>query len=272
MTSPPAQTHLPAQTQLLVDAHVHLHDCFDLSQFLNAAIANFQAQGQRLRLDGPIIAALLLAEVNGVNAFADLAANWQSLNQQMSDWEICPTEEDCSLWAKHTDRHAILIAAGRQAVTQEGVEVLALMTAASIEDRLSLSDTLEQVITAGGLPVLPWGVGKWIGKRGELVKQQLQTAEVPLFAGDNGGRPGFWALPDYFRQRPQLPGTDPLPLPYEVSRAGSYGFVTQGDFDWATPGKSLKQILLSDRPLIEAYGRSLSPLKFIQSQTLIRLK
>ncbi len=271
MTSQPDQTHL-AQTHLLVDAHVHLHDCFDLAQFLNAALTNFQRQSQQLKLAPPIIGALLLAEVSGVNAFAELKANLQSLNSQMSDWEICATEEDCSLWVKHSDGHAMLIAAGRQAVTQEGIEVLALMTAAVVRDRLTLSDTLEQVIAAGGLPVLPWGVGKWIGKRGGLVKQQLETANAPLFAGDNGGRPGFWPLPDYFQQRLQLPGTDPLPLPYEVSRAGSYGFLTRGDIDWAHPCKSLKQILLAEKPTIQAYGRSLSPLKFIQSQTLIRLK
>ena len=271
MTSQPDQTHL-AQTHLLVDAHVHLHDCFDLAQFLDAALANFQKQSQQLKLEPPVIGALLLAEVSGVNAFADLKANLQSLNEQMSDWEICTTEEDCSLRAKHSDGHTILIPAGRQAVPQEGIQVLALMTAAVVRDRLSLSDTLEQAIAAGGLPVLPWGVGKWIGKRGGLVKQQLETANVPLFTGDNGGRPGFWSLPDYFQQRPQLPGTDPLPLPYEVSRAGSYGFSTQGNIDWAHPCRSLKQILLADQPSIQTYGRSLSPLKFIQSQTLIRLK
>ncbi len=263
MTSQPDQPHL------LVDAHVHLHDCFELVPFLEAAIANFKTQSQQQGITLPVTGALLLAEVNGVNAFAERVKT--HVDTPASRWKICPTKETYSCWAKHADGHSILIAAGRQVVTKEGIEVLALITGASISDGLSIEETVEQVVQAGGVPVLPWGVGKWIGKRGQLVKNQLVTSEARLFAGDNGGRPGFWSLPDYFQQRAQLPGTDPLPLPEEVSRAGSYGFCTQGTLDWDRPGESLKQILLEPDVSIEPYGRSLSPLKFIKNQTLIRV-
>lgn len=262
----------PNSTHLFVDAHVHLQPCFNLEQFLNAAVTNFQQQSQQLTLKQPIIGALLLAEVSGINAFADLASQPNSLNHQLSDWEICPTSEACSLWIKHTTGHLLLVTAGRQVITQEGIEVLALITETAVEERLSLTQTLDQVIAVNALPVLPWGVGKWLGKRGKLVQEQLKKAQFPLFSGDNGGRPSFWPLPDYFAQRPQLPGSDPLPLPHEVSRAGSFGFVTQGNLDWAKPGESLKQILLGPQPKIQAYGRSLPFLKFIQNQSLIRLQ
>ncbi len=258
------------QTHLLVDAHVHLHSCFDLEQFLDTALENFRAQSRRLQLAQPVTGALLLAEVSGVEAFASLVSQ-QQLNQQLPDWEICPTKEAYSLWVNHSAGHSLLVTAGRQVVTQEGIEVLALITEAAIEEGLSLADTLSQVALADGLPVLPWGVGKWIGKRGKLVESQLQAARFPLFTGDNGGRPRFWPLPDYFQQRPQLPGSDPLPLPNEVSRAGSFGFLTQGQLDEAKPGESLKQILRSPHPLIQNYGQSLSLWKFVQNQSLIRL-
>lgn len=264
-------TSQPDFVQLLVDAHVHLQPCFDLSQFLTAALTNFQQQSQQLQLAQPITGALLLTEVSGVNTFTDLADQRNRLNQQLSDWEICPTAEAHSLWLKHTAGHSLLIAAGRQVVTKEGIEVLALITEAVVEDRLSLTETLAQVRAAKALPVLPWGVGKWLGNRGKLVKEQLQTAQFPLFAGDNGGRPSFWPLPDYATQR-LLPGSDPLPLPSDVHRTGSFGFFTQGYVDWAQPGESLKQILLGAEPMIQAYGRSLPFLKFIQNQSLIRLQ
>ncbi len=258
--------------QLLVDAHVHLQPCFDLEQFLTAALTNFQQQSQHLQLNQPTTGALLLAEVSGVNAFADLLSHRDSFNQQLLDWEICPTSEAHSLWLQHTAGHSLLMTAGRQVVTQEGIEVLALITEAAIEDRLSLTETLDQVMAAKALPVLPWGVGKWLGSRGKLVKEQLQTAQFPLFAGDNGGRPNFWPLPDYAVQGIQLPGSDPLPLPSELYRAGSFGFLTQGYVDWAQPGESLKQILWEPQPMVQAYGRSLPFLKFIQNQSLIRLQ
>jgi len=254
----------------LVDAHVHLHDCFELVPFLDAAIANFKAQSHQQGVTQPITGALLLSEVSGVNAFAERVK--ARANTSMSPWNICPTQEDYSCWAKHTDGHSVLIAAGRQVVTQEGIEVLALITEKSIPDGLSIADTIKQIVAAGGLPVLPWGVGKWIGKRGKLVAHQLRTSEARLFAGDNGGRPDFWSLPAYFQQRAQLPGTDPLPLPEEVSRAGSYGFFTQGILEEERPGQSLKQILQDPDAAIEPYGRSQSLAKFIKNQALIRMR
>ena len=257
-------------TPLLVDAHVHLHDCFELVSFLDAAITNFKAQNHQQDTTEPVTGALLLSEVSGVDAFTKRVKAYA--NTSVSDWEICPTQETYSCWARHADGHSILIAAGRQVVTTEGIEVLALITEKLIPDGLSIEDTIKQVVVAGGLPVVPWGVGKWIGKRGNLVEHQLRTSEAQLFAGDNGGRPGFWSLPAYFQQRAQLPGTDPLPLPEEVSRAGSYGFFTQGTLDEETPGQSLKQILQDPDVSIAPYGRSLPPLKFIKNQALIRMR
>lgn len=264
MTSQPYQTHL------IVDAHVHLHPCFDLAQFLDAALHNFQQQAQRQKLTQPWVGALLLAEVSGVHAFANLVSQ-QSLAQSLSDWQIVPTSEASSLRLDHVSGQSLLIAAGRQAVTQEGIEVLALITDAAIEDGLGLKETLNQVEKANALPVLPWGVGKWLGTRGQLVHSQLKASSPLPFVGDNGGRPGFWPLPEFCKQRPQLPGSDPLPLAYEVKRAGSFGLVTQGNFNWAKPGESLKQILRDPHARLQAYGRLQSPWKFIQNQSLLRL-
>ena len=270
MTSPASS---PEQTTLLVDGHVHLHSCFELPIFLSAALQNFQTQSQQLQLNAPLTGALLLAEVSGINAFSAIAQQHQTLSQQLTEWDIELTQEACSIWAKHVEGHAILIAAGRQVVTAEGIEVLALITDNAVEDGRSLTETLAAVEQAQGLSVLPWGVGKWIGKRGNLVQAELENASRELlFAGDNGGRPGFWTLPNYFQHRPQLPGSDPLPMPDEVNRAGSFGFVTQGKLDHDYPGRSLQHILKQTQPYIQPYGRTMSPFKFVKNQSLIRLK
>jgi 2-polyprenyl-3-methyl-5-hydroxy-6-metoxy-1,4-benzoquinol methylase len=266
MTSPPPSTHL------LVDAHVHLHDCFDLAQFLEAARSNFEQQSRRLGQSATGI--LLLTEVRGVQAFSKLVREQKQLNQQLSEWEISPTEEALSLRLTHRSGQMLVIIAGRQVVTQEGIEVLTLITQDTVEDGLSLEETLKGALAADSLPVLPWGVGKWIGKRGTLVQSKLQEPSgTTLFAGDNGGRPGFWPLPDFCY--PQLPGTDPLPLAYEVKRPGSFGFSVQAPANWAenwaTPGECLKQLLKSPQLTIQPYGRSPSPWQFIKNQFLLRL-
>ena len=41
---------MPARAASLVDGHVHLHDCFEVSEFLDAAAANFAAAAKRLGL------------------------------------------------------------------------------------------------------------------------------------------------------------------------------------------------------------------------------
>ena len=213
-------------TTLLVDGHVHIHDCFDLSQFLAATYKNFSKQAKTL--GSPSVWAILLTEIQGVNAFSNLVNQQDQLNQQLQDWTIESTDENTSLRLKHTSGQLLLILAGRQIVTQEKIEVLALLTDTTIPDGLPLPDTLAKVTESHALPVLPWGVGKWIGSRGTLVEQQFKAANFPLFIGDNGGSPSFWPLPKFCQQQPQLPGTDPLPLTHETHRAGSFGFSPQG--------------------------------------------
>jgi ubiquinone/menaquinone biosynthesis C-methylase UbiE len=278
MISPSMPTHL------LIDAHVHLHDCFDLTQFLAAAKHNFQQQSHQLGLAQSAVGILLLAEVRGAQAFSKLVSQQKQLNQQLAEWEISPTDEAMSLRFTHnSEGQTLLIMAGRQVVTKEGIEVLTLITPDTVEDGLSLEETLADAIALNALPVLPWGVGKWLGKRGKLVQSKLEqppksSSEAPcetLFAGDNGGRPGFWPLPAFCQQRRQLPGTDPLPLDYEVQRPGSFGFAIAAPADWAnnwaTPGARLKQLLASAEVTIQPYGRSPSPLQFFKNQSLLRL-
>lgn len=274
-------TSLSAPAYLLIDGHVHLHDCFDLSQFLNAARSNFQKQGQKLGLSQPTMGILLLTECSGVDAFSKLAhalaQDHTQLKQQLGDWNIAPTAEATSLRFTHKSGQTILIMAGRQVVTEEGIEVLTLITDSTVSDGLSLEDTLNKAIAANSIPVLPWGVGKWIGKRGDLVQDKLKVMPGTVFVGDNGGRPSFWPLPDFFKQRPQLPGTDPLPLDYEVERPGSFGFVIQALPEWSenwtetTPGEHLKQLLKSEQTQLQPFGRSQSPFRFIKNQSLLRL-
>ena len=265
---------LSSETCCLVDAHVHLHPCFDVAKCLNAARLNFQHHANRLKIASPFLGILMLTEISGIHAFSDLA---DRDDRAIGDWTIAKTKESVSLKLTHVSGDVLLLVAGRQVVTKEKVEVLTLVTDSEIEDGLSLVETLDRAIAQGSIPVLPWGAGKWIGDRGRLVQTALRTAQV--FAGDNGGRPGLWPLPKFARMRAfagetslvPLPGSDSLPLSSDIERAGSFGFVVQGVLDDAKPGESLKNLLRNANTTIEPYGRSLSPWTFIKNQTLLRL-
>jgi len=256
-------------TSLLIDAHVHIHDCFELQSFLDAAYKNFDCQAQQLKQN--TVWVLLLTEISGVHAFDDIAQQRESLNQQLSGWRIEPTGESTSLRLVHQSGQILYIMSGRQIITQGKIEVLALITQNTVEDGLPLGDTLAKVEASQALCVLPWGVGKWIGNRGDRVQKQIETTNTPLFVGDNGNRPIFWALPDFCQQCPILPGTDPLPLPNEQNRVGSFGLYAQTELDSGRPGESLKQFLLAPETTTTAYGKLQSPLSFLSNQIQLRL-
>lgn len=257
-------------TALLIDAHVHLHDCFTLQSFLDAVYKNFGQQNKQLNQSALWI--LLLSEVSGVNAFTDLAQQKENLNAQLSGWQIEPTREPTSLRLVHQSGQVLYIMSGRQIVTQEKIEVLALITKTTVDDGLPLTETLNKVNETEALTVLPWGAGKWIGSRGEQVQQQIEAAKVPLFIGDNGNRPSVWPLPDFCRQQPRLPGTDPLPMAHEAKRVGSFGLTIQSaNLDSDRPGESLKQLLRQPKQTLTPYGNLQSPLAFIRNQVQLRL-
>ena len=60
------------QASLLIDAHVHVHDCFDLDSFFEQAHRNFQQAAQEHGW-APPMGVLMLTESEGVDWFGRLA-------------------------------------------------------------------------------------------------------------------------------------------------------------------------------------------------------
>ncbi|MGF1492963.1 MAG: hypothetical protein ACFBSC_11040 [Microcoleaceae cyanobacterium] len=259
---------------ILVDAHVHIYDCFQLDNFLNSALENFQkcASSDAARF------VLCFTETQSDQYFAKLMQYAES-GTTVVDWTFHPTQEPESIHAKHRTGKGMWFLAGRQVVTSERLEVSALVTSAQIPDGLTLDQTLQAIHQVGGLSALPWGVGKWMGSRGKLVAALLTPetqSSTPLFLSDNGGRPGFWPWPPCFKQAQELgwkvlSGTDPLPLKSESSRPGGFGFQLAADFDLDQPGQSLKQALLDPQTEVQPYGTLENPLRFTRNQVALRL-
>lgn len=255
---------------ILADAHVHIYDCFKLDKFLDYALDNFQKFSANFSV-------LLLTEISNDHYFKTLL-EYAKQQKKIQGWTFHETLESESVYAQNCQNQGIFLVAGRQIVTSENLEVLALMTNQTFEDDLPLQKTIQTVLKAGGLPILPWGFGKWLGRRGKLLKNLLNSDEIPkLFLGDNGGRPVFWLRPKYFQLAETkgwkvLPGTDPLPLVWESTRPGSFGFKIQGKFNGQKPAESLKEILRNSDSVIQPYGSLQNPWNFVCNQVAILSK
>ncbi len=279
-------------TRLLVDAHVHLHPGVPVGSFLQAARTHLEASA--LRVGGGTVAGgwhgvLCLVESEGVDRFGELAAGESrggAGGSEVAGWKVVPTAEVPSLRAVAGDGFELVLVAGRQLRVADRLEVLALGTRAALPEGGGLRETIARVREAGGVPVLPWGFGKWWGGRGRRVARALGGSEPGgLLLGDNGGRWRGGPTPALFREARSrgigiLAGSDPLPLRGEALRAGSYGSVLEIPGDPATVGLALRErpaALLRTRlgALRETpptFGRRVGAVAFARVQLAMQLR
>jgi hypothetical protein len=259
----------------LVDAHVHLHDCYPPDLFLDHADANFE-RAERARGWPAVPGVLMLTESEGVDEFGRLAEAARGPGALLGRWALEPTGDAEALSARRGGRILVLVA-GRQVVTREGLEVLLLGTRETVPDGAPVREVLAAGARFGALRVIPWGVGKWLGARGRLLSELI--AAVPpddrLFLGDSAGRPFFWGRPRHFDEAARrgwrvLPGSDPLPFPSQVARAGSFGFRVEGPVDVTRPSTSLKAALGTTERGITPYGRPERLLPFLRNQVAMQ--
>ncbi|MEV5022837.1 hypothetical protein MRBLMA1_002699 [Sphingobium sp. LMA1-1-1.1] len=240
--------------ELMIDAHVHLHPGDDpWDRLMQAHERMMAAAGGK-----DCLAVFMLAEQQGCDAFGTLKASART------------TAEPESLWLE-TGSADLLVLAGRQVVSAERLEMLALATAADFVDGAPAEQLIEAMDAADALIILPWGVGKWAGARGRLVDRLLAgDSEERLLLGDNGGRPAFW--PERrFRHRTVLRGSDPLPLGGDARRIGTFGTMVQGRLSADRPGRDLRLLIRSTGRQARHYGALAGPLHFLGNQFRLRM-
>jgi hypothetical protein len=254
-------------TTVALDAHVHFYAQTPLLEALHAATANFASS----RNSDAGVGMLMLSESHGHDAFSRLRSH---ADVGTGGLRHClePEVVDMSIGSWR-----LLIVAGRQVVTQERVEVLTLGTLTQIPDGRSLKATLAEAEDIGAIVVLPWGVGKWLGRRrASIVEALATTKDAQLHLGDIAGRPRLWR--DSLLSKPgkgsscALGGTDPYPLPNAWRRIGSFGSVLSIDLENDRPLASLKRALA--KPFTEAmpFGRRVTTPQFIKEQVALRLR
>lgn len=264
---------------IIVDAHVHLYDCFDIELLLDSAFSNFQEEADQPKAGLPFSGVLFLAETKTKDWFhhqCQQAITEPFRGGRAGRWSFQLTKEGLSLFARLSEQKELYIIAGRQIRTAENLEVLALGTIQNFEFGTPLEDLIQKISRSGAIPVIPWGVGKWLGRRGILVKDLLKNNNIPLFfLGDNGNRPLFWPKPRLFKQAEEsglcvLPGSDPLPFPSEIKSVGRFGFKLFGSIDPEYPFRDIKKLLLNPTAKPQAYGSLESPGRFFWNQ--VRMK
>ena len=257
----------------LVDAHVHLHPGTDPGRVLAATARNMDAAARSFGWPTRSPGMLMLTESAGIDAFA-------ALPESAGDWRIEATTEPVSRIAHpETPGAPIVIVSGRQIVTAEGLEVLALGTRQVFRDGAPIRGVIAEVRAGGALAVLPWGFGKWIGRRGRVVRELItERAALPeLFLADTGVRPGFLARPGLLglaeaRGLVVLAGTDPLPFATETAKPGRFGFIACHRLDPERPFAGLVAWLSAQTASPEAYGQLEGALVFFHRQIAMQIR
>lgn len=247
------QTQATTAERIALDAHVHIYPGYDLAAALEAANRNLT------RLAGAAAhKALILAERHDCAFFEALLSGRIALPE---GWKKDTSGEDTGLWLAGPGSARMLLVAGSQIATSERIEILALCTRQRFEDGKSASESLERVRASGGLPVLCWSPGKWLGARGRLIAELI---DIPgeLCVGDSALRPWGWGTPRLIRRaralgRPCLYGSDPLPIAREEERIGRYGTLADARLDATRPVTSLRMALLAGSA--RAAGARLAP-------------
>jgi hypothetical protein len=259
---------------LLIDAHVHVYPCYDLELVFESALRNFGRAAEELQLAAEPINWLLLCETAVDHFFRDCRAG----RVRLRGWRFRETAEDRSLMVRRADGRWLIMVAGRQIQTREGLEVLALGYHGWRPDGSPVRRVLAEVRAAGAIAVLPWGFGKWtLGRRAIL--RQLLRSEPPLgfHVADSGNRaramkPSRLFEPAARRGILNLPGSGPLPFPNEARRIGSFGFALPGVVNLQRPFAELKELIDGQHEQPRVFGHGLAWPPFVRSQLRMQLR
>lgn len=262
----------------IFDGHVHIYPCFSPADFFDGALRNFRRAASLMGSETEDMV-LCLTEGAGHHWFEEQSQRLEQAESALAiagapDWKLARGDDDMTLIARRGDGGTIHLLAGRQIVTAEGLEVLALGLVSPPPDGGTLDVVREQVRKTAAVEVLPWGAGKWLGRRGRIMQRLVHSAAGQgIVLGDNGNRPWFWPLPALFRAAGvrNLPGSDPLPFATEAGRAGSSGFILPQPLTGRTPLAALRQVLTLAGPR-QSYGRQETLSRFLSNQLRSQLR
>jgi hypothetical protein len=205
---------------IIVDTHVHLYPCFNLARAFDYALQNMQ------RHAGNEAAEFAICLTERWDCFFYRAL--LEKKERIESFTVEPLEDGGALRVQRNSGGAIIVLPGRQIITREKLEVLALTRDLEIPDRLPIDEVLKRVADSGAVPVLPWSPGKWTFSRRKTIQRLIESAALgSVVIGDTSLRANIWPEPPLMklartRGLAVIAGSDPLPFPGEERRFGSY--------------------------------------------------
>lgn len=249
----------------VIDTHVHVHSLYNITDVLESAYSNFAIQARKYSTKN-FMGVLF---VYSLNSNDDCNLIFKS-EENVLDWKF--NQIDSNTFEALSGKKQLLIKTGYQVISSEGIEILVLADRAKEFFGVNAEIVIEKALSEKLLVILPWGVGKWLGKRGVIVNDLIKKFNSKIFLGDNSSRPWFWwRVPQFTLARSLntkiLQGTDPLSISCEERIIGTSGVVCRMDkladlnlFD-----------LLSNQASIN-YGHFESSYRFFINQIKIRLR
>ena len=246
--------------RIVADTHAHLYDAYDLAAALRALSENLG------RLDAGAMRFGFLTERGECDFFRRLADDGARVLKGAFTTRLLPGDGVLELSGNGPPLYLV---AGRQIATVERLEVLALAMTARFPDGRTVIETMRGVLDAGGVPVLAWAFGKWLGARRRIVSAAIDAFRPgELLLGDSSLRPIGWPEPRAIRRGLArgfgvVAGSDALPVAGEERRLGNYGSVLDADMDLARPLASLCRALRAVPFPARRVGRRCGPLEVL---------
>lgn len=245
---------------VVADLHVHSWPGYDPGRLLRTALEEFGRRAPQAR-EAVLGFTLTKGErLDAIDGFLEESEDWSKVGGYRSRW------------MRQRDGYLLDLLPGRQVVTFEGLEVHGFFPSPdeTVPQSGSTEDLCKAWLDQGALVVLPFGVGKWRGRRREVVQRIVdQRPEVAL--GDNGNRLrglGFRRLVDNLGYGGALfSGSDPLPLPGAEVRVGSTGFLLEEtSLDKRSSLEMLRLVLSEDPQRVRTFGEGTGLVRFLYSQ------
>jgi hypothetical protein len=238
---------------IFLDAHVHLYPRYDRDLLFDTLVT----RARRLAPQAGQLALLMMLR-EGQRTLAEVL---RAAERPRARWQVRdePAPGVCIVAGEATRIHLF---AARQVAVRERIELLGLFTEAAIPDGLAADETLDRLRGVGALPVLAWGLGKWLFTRAPVVHELIESAtpKQPLLIGDTALRPSFWGEPRLMalarrRGLRVIHGSDPLPRAGDERVVGSYASLVEGFCSDQQPAADLRRLLLDPAVPLRAVGR-----------------
>lgn len=239
---------------LNIDPHAHLYPSYSAQRWCEAALRNLGSGGIVVVVDrkGQDSLARLSEEVGQFATWSNLPAGLGGI----IEWP---------------DQESLVVVQGVQYVANERIEVLGLGVGRLCDDGECAENLLASIADSGGVPCLPWSPGKWLGKRGAVVRGLLERHNPRDFVvGDISVRSSLGPYSPLLARAKRLGyqvvcGTDPLPRAEDQALVGSFGMALQGAPPLAVDERvrwAITRLMTADG--VEPYGSRNGPLVAFQ--------